>query len=152
MNPRTNIRTVIPPPAPPRAPTATTSGVSARGAVEGKVIGKQHGRLRSIGLLLEPAADAELRRLAAEHGITLGEVVAEALQRIEPTPARRSPGRGPRLRRGLGTAATYILLTPDEARELSHRAATEGTSVSDCATRLLARLHSSPQLPAPAGE
>jgi hypothetical protein len=129
-DPRASIaRTVLAPHVPVSAPPAP---VGASDALEGvRLIGKPHGRMRCVNLSLTPEAKERLYARATAEGVTLGEALMDLVGHATVRPLSRRPGRNPSLRRGVSTTSVFVLLTCEEASDISQRAAGSGRSVSD---------------------
>jgi hypothetical protein len=103
-----------------------------------RLIGKPHGNMRCVGLYLPRDADLELRRRAADTGLTLGEALMNALAGFRCPPSQhRAGGRRHRRQRVLDGSTVFVLLTIDEAQALSRLAIGRATSVSAICTEAI---------------
>ena len=158
-NPRDRILAVRTLTAPPAIPTSDTTSPSPpppptdrldvaerrpptrRPTVSGELIGKPHGHMRSVGLYLPGATAQDLRCLAAEQQIALGEALMNAIEAVPNLASDSRPGRGRsgrRRRLGLINPTTvYVLITDDEARLIAERCAVLSLTVSALATTAL---------------
>lgn len=136
-DPRASIQRAVA--APPPRPLTPSAAIIEQAAIATVVrpIGKPHGRMRCVNLSLSESSAARLRRLVAERGLTLGEVLMELMQpAIVPHSGRRA-GRAPHQRRNVRLVNVYALLTPAESADLSGRAMQAGRTVSDYADHVL---------------
>lgn len=133
-NPRASIqRAVAPPPGAVVVSEQRPVGTIDAAERPARPIGKQHGRMRSVNLSLPSEAADALRQETVRRGSTLGEVLMDLVRAANVPTAARAEGRGPVVRRETSTKNTYVLLTPQEATELSARASRSNRTVSDLA-------------------
>ena len=126
-------RTVLAPPPPASRPPQATHQTPRPAEEQPSLIGKPHGRMRSVNLALTEEARAALYSRAAEHSVTLGEALMDAIEASSVSTARWRGGRAEQ-RKGVRTSIAYVLLTNAEAMALAARATAAGRTLSDYAS------------------